>query len=367
MEAGIARRHHDDVDAERLDAERLAHLAEAVALAEVVDRPERMAHPVAPFLSSMASIVRRSPSSKPTRGSYPIAARAAETSAHDSRTSPGCAGPKVFSTGRSRSRPTVSASALTVSEPPVATFRTVPAASGRVGREQVRRDDVLDVGEVARLLAVAVDGDGPALGDRADEPRHDRRILRGRVLAAPEDVEVPQRDGLDPVHPREADAEPLRSELGDGVGGDRVRRLRLDAWERSAVAVDGRRRRGHDAPDPLVPGSEQHVERALDVDRGRRQRVLHRARHGAQRALVEDDLDAADGRVHALVRAEVALDHLDVPPELCEVRPAAGREVVQHADVVASLEERLDEVRADEAGAAGDEDARHAGRSATTW
>ena len=128
----------------------------------------------------------------------------------------------------------------------------------------------------------------------------------------------------------------------------------------AAVAVDGRRRRGHDAPDALVAGGEQHVERALDVDGGRRQRVLHRARNGAERALVEDDLDAADGRVHALVRAEVALDDLDVPSELREVRPAAGREVVEHADVVAALEQRLDEVRADEAGAAGDEDALHA-------
>ena len=77
----------------------------------------------------MASIVRRSPSSNPTRGSYPIASRAALTSAHDSRTSPGCAGPNSFSTGLSRIAPIVSASVLTVSEPPVATFSTRPTPS----------------------------------------------------------------------------------------------------------------------------------------------------------------------------------------------------------------------------------------------
>ena len=39
-------------------------------------------------------------------------------------------------------------------------LRTRPPRPG-VGRQQVRRDDVLDVREVARLLAVAVDGDRP--------------------------------------------------------------------------------------------------------------------------------------------------------------------------------------------------------------
>src|SRR6185436_9830695 len=44
VEPGVVRRHHDDVHPERLDAERLAHLAEAVALAQLLDRPERVAH-----------------------------------------------------------------------------------------------------------------------------------------------------------------------------------------------------------------------------------------------------------------------------------------------------------------------------------
>src|SRR6185312_7812888 len=129
LEPLVAGRHHDHVGTEGVDTERAAHLPEPVALAELVDRPERVRH-LAPSVPSIASIVRRSPSSKPTTGSKPIASRAAVTSAHDSRTSPGWAGPCTFSTGRSSNRPTVSASALTVSEPPVAMFRTRPAASG---------------------------------------------------------------------------------------------------------------------------------------------------------------------------------------------------------------------------------------------
>ncbi len=57
----------------------------------------------------------------------------------------------------------------------------------------------------------------------------------------------------------------------------------------------------------------------------------------------------------ALVRAEVALDHLDVVEELGQVLAAAGGEVVEHAHGVASGEQRADEIRADEAGAARDE------------
>ena len=72
---------------------------------------------------------------------------------------------------------------------------------------------------------------------------------------------------------------------------------------------------------------------------------------------MEDDLDAADGVVDALVAAELALDDLDVEP--VEVRARAGREVVEHAHLVAALEQRAHEVRADEAGAAGDERRRH--------
>ena len=80
-----------------------------------------------------------------------------------------------------------------------------------------------------------------------------------------------------------------------------------------------------------------------------------------QRALVEDELDAADGVVDALVAAQLALDDLDVVLEPGEVRAVAGGEVVEDANRVAALEQRADEVAADESGSAGDEDpAAHA-------
>jgi hypothetical protein len=72
---------------------------------------------------------------------------------------------------------------------------------------------------------------------------------------------------------------------------------------------------------------------------------------------VEDELDASDGVVDALVAAELALDDLDVVLEAGEVRAVAGGEVVEDANRVAAFEQLANEVRADEATAAGDEDA----------
>jgi uncharacterized protein len=53
QEALQARRVHDHVDSEGRDAERLANLPEAVSLAELVDRSERVAHAKASLLASV--------------------------------------------------------------------------------------------------------------------------------------------------------------------------------------------------------------------------------------------------------------------------------------------------------------------------
>ena len=200
-----------------------------------------------------------------------------------------------------------------------------------------------------------MDRDRLAARDRGDEERNDRRVLGERALAGAEDVEVAEHDGLERlVDAGEGDAVALGGELRNPVGRDRVERALLAGRSLTARPVD-RGRRGEDDPaHPLVAGGEQDVQRALDVDRARGERVLNRARYRAERAEVEDDLGAADGVVDPLVAAELALDDLDREP--VEVRPRAGREVVEHPHLVAGGEQRPHEVRADEAGAAGDED-----------
>ena len=71
---------------------------------------------------------------------------------------------------------------------------------------------------------------------------------------------------------------------------------------------------------------------------------------------MKDDVAALDCVRDALVALDVAFDDVDVAGEAGEVLAVAGREVVEDADVGAVCEKALDEARADESGAAGDED-----------
>ena len=79
---------------------------------------------------------------------------------------------------------------------------------------------------------------------------------------------------------------------------------------------------------------------------------------------MEDDLHPTHGVVDTLVASELSLDDLDVDP--VEIPPAPRGEVVEHADVVAALEQCAHQVGADEAAAPCDE-CFHRGVSARTW
>src|SRR5581483_12430351 len=118
---------------------------------------------------------------------------------------------------------------------------------------------------------------------------------------------------------------------------DRVEALVLARRERRVRPVNRGAGGEDDTADVLVAPREQDVQRPVDVDGVRGERVLNRAGDGAERPEVVDELGAAHGVVHALVAAQLALDDLDV--ELVEVRPETGREVVEDADVVATSDE----------------------------
>src|SRR5262245_17243547 len=70
---------------------------------------------------------------------------------------------------------------------------------GCLGGEQVGLDDIVDVGEVAGLRAVAVHFERLTAQPPLDEARDDGRVLRLRVLPRAEDVEVAEPHGLDAV------------------------------------------------------------------------------------------------------------------------------------------------------------------------
>ena len=83
---------------------------------------------------------------------------------------------------------------------------------------------------------------------------------------------------------------------------------------------------------------------------------------------MEDQLAAANRRVHALIALDVALDELDLSVEIGEIPPVTRGEVVEDSHLTTIAEQPLDEVRADEAAATRDQDLarRHPGEASAT-
>ena len=71
-----------------------------------------------------------------------------------------------------------------------------------------------------------------------------------------------------------------------------------------------------------------------------------------------DHLDSVDGARRVRGVAEVAELEVDPVRDVGEVLPATGRQVVDHTNLVTERQQAVDDVRADEAGAPGDEAAR---------
>jgi hypothetical protein len=225
-------------------------------------------------------------------------------------------------------------------------------------RAQVRVDDVVDVDVVACLLAVSEDRGPAAVQHLAAEDR-DHAGLAERVLPRAVDVAVAERDGRESVETGEDLAVLLGAELGETV-----RRLRRDPVvlgrrHRLQLAVDGAACGGVDeAPHPVRLRRAQHVGGALDVDAGVGRRVGHRLAHVDLGGEVEDHLgpEARDDVVHGLRLSDVDVGERGaVRDRLLEVLALAGREIVDHGDLVTAREKRVDEIRSDEAGAAGNE------------
>ena len=143
---------------------------------------------------------------------------------------------------RRRRRP-ASMRSLSVISPPPARFRYVPGATSRSAAAQVAAHDVVDVGELADLRAVAVTRERGAV-DRGLAQPVDRHV---GPLPRTEHREVPQRDRVHaPVLGVQA-AEVLGRELGHAVRAERLGQVGLDRRVARLVAVHRRRRRVDDA------------------------------------------------------------------------------------------------------------------------
>src|SRR5258707_1484246 len=89
--------------------------------------------------------------------------------------------------------------------------------SGRLRRQEVGRDRVVDEAEVPGLLAVAEHGDGLPGEGCVDELRNGGGVRSLGTLAGPANVEITKMHRLDAVERREDGEVPLAGELGHRV------------------------------------------------------------------------------------------------------------------------------------------------------
>jgi hypothetical protein len=223
-------------------------------------------------------------------------------------------------------------------------------------------DDVVDVRVIAPRRAVAVERDRLPAVDEVDE-LVDRHL---GALPRPVDREEAQAGGRDPVQV----VVRVRQQLAGALGG-RVRRdgavdvlvlaerdlLVLPVHARGAGKEEPRRR--------TLPQLLEQDQRPAHVHVGVVQRILERGPHARHRGQVDHGLE---GTLEEQLRDETLVPDVagddPRPFQRRDVFPLQRRvvevvEVVEDRDFVPAREQLLGDVRADEAGAAGDENGRH--------
>ena len=107
---------------------------------------------------------------------------------------------------------------------------------GSADRRLVGAKQIVDVQDVAHLLAVAEDGD-VAPEDRGDDEPGNPALILHAELARPVDARLPERRRGDAVDPGEVEGVLVGGALGAAVGREEVERLGLADAVRP-VAVD---------------------------------------------------------------------------------------------------------------------------------
>jgi hypothetical protein len=214
---------------------------------------------------------------------------------------------------------------------------------------------VRDVDEVPCLRAVAEDLDRRATGKPVAEDGNDAGIGRARVLPRAVHVEEPEPGRGNAVNMGTDRGVQLAAELVGAVRGQRPRGGALGKRQVLTIPVN-RRRRGIDQRNRAGADRVHQYDGTGEIDPVGAAPVPHAALHRG------DGGEVAAG-IHTLQRprdgvriGDVALDQI----HLCgKVRSVAGGKVIQNADPPPVTQQRVAKVRADEAGAARDQDCFH--------
>jgi hypothetical protein len=235
--------------------------------------------------------------------------------------------------------------------------RVQHAAGLAVAGGDERAHEIADVEVVAGLRAVPVDRRRPAVAEAPAEDRDDAGLAAG-ILPRPVDVAEAQGHRRQPVQALVQAEVALGAELALAVARHRQRLLGLGGRQRLRLAVDRSSRGGeHEPAGAALAGRLQHVDGAEDVDLGVERGGVDRHAHVDLRGEVEDPLGAEGPEAvqQAGGVADVApLEHRAALQRGLQVDLASGGHVVDDEDLIARVEQRIDEVGPDEAGAAGD-------------
>ena len=236
-----------------------------------------------------------------------------------------------------------------------------PEISARVHQPGERAHGVGDVAERARLRPVAVHLDRLAGQRPLDEARDHHPVLA--ALPRADGVEQADDHRVEPALEVVREREVLVHRLRVGVQPALLRRRPVDAavafLERALLAVVAVDLGARGDQDPLaeLAAVAEHRLGSLDVRDHRVHGLLDDQAHADRRGQVEDDValvhDLADDRR----REDRVDDEVEVRAvaEVLDVAQRAGRDVVEGEHLPACCEQELGEVRADEAGASGDE------------
>ena len=235
-------------------------------------------------------------------------------------------------------------------------------ADVRGHRLDVRLGHVLDVDEVHRLEPIPEDDRRLAAAQPLQPADHHLGVGAEDVHPRAVDVERPEHDVLEAVHLVVGAQDLLVGDLRRAVERAVVERVLLVHRQVARVAVDRGRACRRDLLDAVLPGRFEDVLGAVHHHLDRPQRLLG-GLGDPQRRLVEDEVAPVRQAIHQRRVADVALDHVDPagPDGVRDVLMPPPHEVVHDRHVVgAGLDHLVDDERADEAGPAGDENARAA-------
>src|SRR5215467_133864 len=217
---------------------------------------------------------------------------------------------------------------------------------------------VAHVHEVHRLRAVAEDRwRTPAL-DGIHPANHHFGVGAVDVHPRPVHVEGPKRDVVEVVHVVEAAEQRLIEQLCCAV--ERavvVRVMRLPRGKLFGQSVHRRRRSRHHFRDALLDRGFKDIEGPVDEDVLGHPRVV-RALGDADRRLMKYVRDPRHGTRNIAAAAEVGFDDADTTAgkSAAQILTTASRKMIEHHDLArAGAHQVVDDVRSNEAAAAGDQ------------